>query len=231
MRFAAWLLLAVAPMLLGQDHPSADEIAAKLAAADDARAAKLQNFTSIRQYSMVNARFGVKARMTVRMSYQTPGPKKYEVLEQSGPGPIRSKVFRRMLDTEAQASVGPAREETRISPRNYDFGFVETRVDDGRKCFVLEISPKTDNRLLFRGRIYVDAEDYAVVYMDGTPAQNPSFWLRKTAVTQKYKKVGAFWLPALNASNSDVRVFGHSEVRIEYADYQVNAANSSASGQ
>ena len=62
----------------------------------------------------------------------------------------------------------------------------------------------------------------SVAYMDGTPAQNPSFWLTKTIITQKYQKMGAFWVPAMNSSNSDVRVFGHSEVKIEYAEYRLN---------
>ncbi len=39
---------------------------------------------------------------------------------------------------------------------------------------VLEVVPKTPNRFLIRGRIWVDAEDYAITGIEGTPARNPS---------------------------------------------------------
>ena len=76
---------------------------------------------------------------------------------------------------------------------------------------------------LFRGRIFVDAEDWAVARIEGTPAQSPSFWVRKTAFVHTYHKYGPFWLAESNQSDTDVLVFGHTQVRIEYSDYHINA--------
>ncbi len=218
MKYAVVLLLAFG--LNGNSAtvpPTADEIVARMMAADEVRTTRLRDYTSVRRYSLENKRFGVRAAMTVKVTYQSPGKKHFEIVEESGPSAVRTKVFQRMLDSELQASAA-----TRISSANYDFQFVGSRVLSGRECFILEATPRTNNPLLFRGRIYVDAEDYAVTEIDGAPAQNPSFWLRKTAIAHRFGKFGQFWLPLSNDSGSDVRVFGHTEVRIDYLEYRIN---------
>jgi hypothetical protein len=236
LKFSAPVLLAVVllvPLCAGADIPAtppltASEIAARMIAADDARMPKLRDYTSLRHYTLDNKRFGVRASMTVRVYYQYPGTKQFEVIEESGPSALRKRVFHRMLDSELQASEGLGREETRISPRNYEFRLAGTRIVEGRKCFILDVTPKTKNPLLFEGVISVDAEDYAVTSFEGTPAQNPSFWLRKTTILHKYGKIGQFWLPISNDSNSEVKMFGNTEVRIDYSDYKINTAAQAA---
>lgn len=221
MKQIVWMLLGVA---LGANAaaPSvpatSEEIVARMMAADETRTAKLMDYTSVRRYSLENKRFGVRAAMTVKVTYKSPGPKRFQIVEESGPGAIRTKVFKRMLDSELQAS-----EATRISSANYVFRLIDSRVLDGRECFVLDAAPKTNNPLLFRGQVYVDTEDYAVARIDAAPAQNPSFWLRKTAIAHRFAKYGQFWLPLSNDSGSDVRVFGHTQVRIDYSEYRINA--------
>lgn len=226
--WAAYCLSAglLVPALIGNENrpapATAEEVVARMTAAEDARIPQLHDYTSIRRYSLDNDRFGVHASMKVRVTYQAPGQKQFEILEQTGPGAIRSKVFRRMLDSELKGSNGAGREETRLSPRNYEFVLAGSEMREGRRCYVLEVAPKTTNPLLFRGRITVDAEDFAVTAMDGEPAQNPSFWLRKTAIAHRYARFGSFWLPVSNNSSSEVRVFGRTRVRIEYSDYRIN---------
>ena len=223
-RRASLLLLAVLHSSAADlPAPTADEIVARMMAAGDARTSKLGEYTSVRHYSLDNKRFGVRAAMTARVGYRFPGVKTYEILEQSGPGAIRSRVFKRMLDTEVQASEGAGRQDTRMSPENYEFRLLGSQVYDGRPCYELDVTPRTTNALLFRGKICVDAEDYAVVRMDGEPARNPSFWLRKTVITHRYAKFGSFWLPVSNESASDVKIFGTTLVRIEYTGYQIGA--------
>ncbi len=61
--------------------------------------------------------------------------------------------------------------------------------------YVLKVEPLTKDKFLYRGRIWVDAEDFAVVRLEAEPAKNPSFWIKNTAVEQVYAKVNDFWLP------------------------------------
>ena len=92
---------------------------------------------------------------------------------------------------------------------------------NGRRCYVLRITPKAQGKYLIRGRIWVDAEDFAVVRVEGEPAEG-HFWIRSTHLVQRYRKVEKYWLPAVNESDSDVRIFGRAHLTIENLEYQIN---------
>jgi hypothetical protein len=127
-----------------------------------------------------------------------------------------------MIEAEAESSQKGERKETRIIPENYDFRLVGTEALDGRDSYVLEINPKKPTKFSIRGRIWVDAEDFAIARIEGQPAKNPSFWIRSVQVVQRYARVDQFWLPALNHSVAQARIFGATEVIIEYSDYKTN---------
>ena len=67
-----------------------------------------------------------------------------------------------MIEAEVESSQKGERKETRIIPENYDFRLVGTEASDGRDSYVLEISPKKPTKFSIRGRIWVDAEDFAI---------------------------------------------------------------------
>ncbi len=206
---------------------TAEQIVERMVQMDAWRTATLQNYTVLRRYVLDNSRFRKHAEMEVRMKYTYPGRKEFEVLSEKGSGAVRKRVFRRMIEAEIEGAQDQARNQTRISPANYEFRLAGTEVEDGRSCYVLEARPKTDNTLLFRGRIWVDAKDFAVVRIEGSPAKNPSFWTRKIHFVHRYQKVGPFWLPASNRSRTDVLIFGLTEVAVEYLDYRVNQSEPS----
>ena len=89
--------------------------------------------------------------------------------------------------------------------------------------YILQVEPRTKDKFLYRGRIWVDATDFAVVRLEARPAKNPSFWTRNTDIVQVYTKVSDFWLPAPNRSVSTIRIGGLAELSIEYKDYAVTA--------
>ncbi|HEX4919410.1 MAG TPA: hypothetical protein VFV92_01555 [Candidatus Bathyarchaeia archaeon] len=91
-------------------------------------------------------------------------------------------------------------------------------------CFILSVEPLTKNKLLYRGRIWVDAEDFAVVRVEAAPAKNSSFWAKETRVEQAYAKVDDFWLPLSNRSSSAIRLGGHAYLTIDYQDYRIMTA-------
>src|SRR4030095_95489 len=84
--------------------------------------------------------------------------------------------------------------------------------------------PLTKNNLLYRGRIWVDAEDFAVVRIEAAPAKNPSFWTKETKIEQAYAKGGDFGLPLPNRSSSAIRLGGHAYSTIDYQDYRITTA-------
>jgi hypothetical protein len=69
--------------------------------------------------------------------------------------------------------------------------------------------------------VWVDATDFAVTRIDAEPAQNPSFWTKKSEVHHEYMKVQGFWLPRRNESVSYIRLGGRATLTIEYNNYRV----------
>jgi hypothetical protein len=74
---------------------------------------------------------------------------------------------------------------------------------------------------LFRGKIWVDGTDFAITRIEGQPAVNPSFWTLRTDFKRSYLKVGDFWLPESNESQTKVRIFGTADLCIEYSNYEI----------
>jgi hypothetical protein len=89
--------------------------------------------------------------------------------------------------------------------------------------YVLTATPKVPNKFLFRGRVWVDENDFAVCKIEAQPAINPSFWIKKTDIHHQYEKVGDFWLAKENRSVSDIRVAGTAILTIEYQNYEILA--------
>ena len=204
---------------------SASDIMSKVEAADTARRASLRGYTSTRHYTVENGRFHVRAEMSVHVEVDAKGAKKFKVLSMTGPAAVRKLVFQRMLDTEKGTSTPAGQASTRISNTNYAFKLVDEMVIEGRRQYVLEAMPKAQSPVLFRGRIWVDAEAFAVVRIDGAPAKSPSFWVSKTSFVHEYTNVSGQWMAAVNRSESDIKMFGRSVTTIRYGDYNVGSGN------
>lgn len=198
------------------------EIVDHMVQADNARMAAFSGYTGMRRYSFENKKVKKHAEMTVRVVCNQTGAKTFEVVAESGSGFVRSHIIRRMIDAEREASEKAEHEETRIIPQNYDFQLLGTEETERRSSYVLEISPKKKNQFMIRGRIWVDAADFAITRLEGSPAKNPSFWIRSVHVVHRYDRIGQFWLPVTNKSRAEARVFGTNDVGIEYFDYLIN---------
>ena len=87
------------------------------------------------------------------------------------------------------------------------------------------VEPKVPTKLLDRGRIWVNARDFAVCRIEAQPAKNPSIWIKRTDIHHSYLKVGDFWLPKENTSISIVRLGGRATLTIEYQNYEILSAD------
>ncbi len=197
---------------------TATAIIRRMAQMNEARATALERYSVTRRYILDNIRFHKHAEMTVRMTYTAPGKKSFEVISEDGPGWIRNHVLRKLM----QAEIEGAHRDAQTTPNNYNFQLLGTETLDGRPSYLLEATPKTKNKYLFRGRVWVDCEDAAVARIEGSPAQNPSFWTTKVHFVHRYEKHGPYWLAGSNVSETEVRVFGPTNLKIEYFDYAMN---------
>jgi len=191
------------------------------------RSAALEEFAGTRVYRMQYR--GIPgdhdAEMVVNMTFRAPAAKQFSVVSQTGSKFIVDHVFMKLLEGEQEAASDENRRHSALSTENYDFALAgyETSPEGGR--YILDLLPKTKNKFLYRGRIWVDDKDFAVVRIEGEPGKNPSFWIKKTEIAHRYVKVNNFWLPAENHTESVIRLGGRATLSIEYKDYKITRAN------
>jgi hypothetical protein len=142
------------------------------------------------------------------------------VISQSGSKFICEKVLRRLLEGEQEAMQKMNRMQTTLSPENYEVELVGEELIDGARAWVLKVQPKVANKFTYRGRVWVNMQDYAMVLVKGEPAKNPSWWISRTSFESRFARRGEFWLPARNVSTSHVRIGGEATLTIDYGAYE-----------
>jgi hypothetical protein len=199
--------------------PTAEEIVIRMGAHDLRRQVSIEGYVGMRRYVLENHHFHKRAEMLVNVQGDRDGTKHFEVVSEEGWKAAHKHVLHKMLETETETSRPEMRAKARLTPENYDFEVIGTEPVDDRTAYVLEISPKRKEKYLFRGRIWVDVEDYALMRAEGNPAKNPSFWTKSTHFVQTYQKSGPLWFPLSTQSVTEAHIFGTTDVSIEYFDY------------
>jgi hypothetical protein len=166
------------------------------------------------------------AEMVVDVKYQSPGTKAFTILSATGSKVIIDKIFKKLLQGEKEALEAENQKRTALNNDNYVFTLIGCETTLTGSVYMLLVEPRTKDKFLYRGRIWVDAEDFAVVRMEVEPAKNPSFWTKNAEVEQAYVKVSGFWLPAQHHSLSTIRLLGRADLTIDYKDYQITGASS-----
>lgn len=200
--------------------PSVDDVIANMVKFDAVRQSEMTGYMAVRHYIAVNNKR--KAEMLVRIVCGSDGAKQFSVLSEEGSGSIRKHVFYKLLKEEEEASQHGTRDDTRLIPANYEFRLIGEESLDSGPAYVLEVSPKTSNKYLINGKIWVDARDYSIVRIEGQPARNPSFWVHGVHFVHTYQKVGQFWFASSTHTTSEVRLFGTAELTIDNSGYALN---------
>jgi hypothetical protein len=224
---AACLVILLSVLASAQQNApalTAGQIAAQMASQNQKRAEALKHYTGAREYRLVYEGFPTRkeAAMKVESCFDAPGHKEFTVVSQTGSGFMVNKVLKRLLESEQEAGSEEHRARTALNEKNYDFALLGQETVGGRPAYMLQVSPKVDNKFLYRGKIWVDASDFAVVKIDAEPAKRPSFWISSTKIKHAYTKIGEFWLPAENVSTTDVRLGGVAKLTIRYNNYEIN---------
>jgi hypothetical protein len=221
---ALFLLPAIAqhPAVSPPPAVTTDDVVHKLVAMNVQRQQALQAFRGTRIYRAEYHGLGARnAEMVVRVNYQSPATKDFTIESATGSKLIIDRVFAKLLEAEREALNPDVQRRSALTEDNYHFTLTGYEDGPAGAKYVLEVEPRTKDKFLYRGRIWVDATDFAVVRLEAQPAKNPSFWTKNTEVMQEYTKVGGFWLPAQNRSVSTIRLGGRAELSIEYKDYDV----------
>jgi hypothetical protein len=201
---------------------SVDQVVNNLIRKDAERAQALRHYESTRVYHLSYRGFlgDRDAEMTVECTYDSPSTKKFKIISETGSKAMVEHAFRRMLDSEKEAAEPAEHARTLLNRDNYNFALVGFESSDKGSQYVLVVRPKTISKYVYRGKVWVDATDFAVTRIDVEPAMNPSFWTRENRIRHEYMKVQNFWLPRRNESVSEIRFGGHATLTIEYNNYR-----------
>jgi hypothetical protein len=230
--FALFLGLPALAQVTGpvsQSSPDATQIIARLVRKNQDRATLLRHYESCRHYSLDYSGLpsDKSAEMVVDMQYTAPSEKQFRIVSENGTRLLVNRVLKELLENEKEALDEQNQSRTAVTPENYEFHLLGTDSIRGRPQYILEVSPRSKNKFLYRGRIWVDAADFAVSRIAAEPAKNPSFWISHTDIEHEYAKIGDFWLPAHNVSISKVRFGGTAKLKIDYMNYRIGTSKQS----
>ena len=202
---------------------SGDEIFRELLQHNDIRNVELKQYSAVRTYEVRNPSGKVYARQVVQLDYRAPDTKMFMTRFEEGSGLVRHMVFKRLIESEMDAAAGKEHHDSSITPANYSFDLLGEEQTGPYYCFVIQATPKRQDKYLFEGTIWIDAQDFAIAKIAGHPAKRPSFWIDRADFVRQYQKVGQFWLPLKDETVVHVRLQGIKILTINHGGYAVNA--------
>jgi len=213
---------------------TAEQVVQNLVRMNAERAEALQAYEGKRVYRLDYRGFpgGRRAEMVVRVKYRSPLTKEFIVVSATGSKLVIEKVFQKLLQAEKEALSEDHERLSALDSENYTFkllGFEPSTAQNG-SLYAVSVEPKTKSKFLYRGTIWIDGKDFAVVRIKAEPAKNPSFWTKHSQIEHEYVKLGDFWLPAHNHSVSTVRFGGRADLTIDYTNYEIIDAKPLSAG-
>jgi len=238
-----WVVIMAAATLLAADGPATgpvqqplkplspvhagmtgDELFAKLLECNRARDRQLRQYSVVRTYRVSNDKGKLYAQEVVRVDYQAPDHKGFRTISEEGSGMVRDMVLKRLIESESETSSGRAHHDSAIKPANYEFNLVGEQEVGPYHCLVAEAIPKRRDKYLFEGKVWIDAQDYAIVRIAGQPAKSLSFWVTRADFVRQYQRIGEFWLPAEDNTEVHIRLYGKKILTIDHRDYAINCS-------
>jgi hypothetical protein len=201
-----------------------DAVFAQLEARNDMRKSALLDYTAFRTYQVTDLKGKVYAEEIGRMEFRAPDHKWFVTTAEKGSGVIRRMALNPLIDSEVQAAAGKEHHDSAISPANYSLKLLGEQQVGPYRCFVARAVPKRKDKYLFEGKLWIDLGDFAVVRIEGHPAENPSFWIQRADFVRQYQKIGRFWLPERDETLVQVRFYGKKVLAIDHQDYVMNRA-------
>jgi hypothetical protein len=202
------------------------QVLADLAAHNEERKAALHDYTVLRTYQVVDLKGKVHAEEIGRMEFFSPNKKAFTVTSESGSGLVRHMALNPLINSEIEVAAGKEHHDSAISTDNYSLNLLGEQQLGPYRCFVAEAVPKRKAKYLFEGKVWIDANDYSVVRIEGHPATKLSFWIQRADFVRRYQKVDGFWLPEEDQTLVQVRLYGKKILKIEHRNYVVNAGQS-----
>lgn len=155
--------------------------------------------------------------MRVETTLTPAGQFSWTILDEGGSDRTRDKVFRSVLETEADAWRHGGRDAAALTPANYEF----TPLESGNGEVQIRLRPKRKDTRLVDGVLTVSADGYPL-RLEGRLAKSPSFWVKSVHVVKRFGRFAGVALPTTVESHADLRMFGKSSFTMRYDYREVN---------
>jgi hypothetical protein len=218
---AAAAVTALAALASGADN----RVFTELVAHNGYRSAALLEYTATRTYQVADLSGKVHAREVGRMEFRAPDNKTFVVTSEEGSALVRRLALNPLIASEIKAAAGKDRHDSAITPENYNLQFLGEEQVGPYHCFVARAIPRRQDKYLFDGKVWIDAQDYAVVRIEGHPAAKLSFWIKRADFVRQYQKIDGLWLPQRDETVVDVRWYGKKVLTIDHQDYVVERSH------
>jgi outer membrane lipoprotein-sorting protein len=188
------------------------------------RDTQLSSYTVNRTYEVVSddkkPPYVVRSEMTFSAS---PKSKNFKLLSKSGTGgTIPNMVYDHAVTAEKESLTVTAAKQSGITTENYDFVLQGQEQSAGVDCYVLELKPKRNDKMLLKGKIWVTTSNFDIVRVEGFTAKSPSIWIKKIYLIRQFQEINGLWLPKQEDWIVDVRLYGQLKVKINHQDYKIN---------
>ena len=206
--------------------PDIDEstLFAELVTHNELRNSALLGYTEERTYEVTDTTGKVRAQERGHMEYRRPDKKTFITTSESGSGIVRHLALDPLIASEIEVASGKQRHDSSIIPANYTLELLGEQQVGPYHCFVVQAMPKRSDKYLFEGKVWIDAQDFAVVRIAGHPAKKLSFWIEQADFVREYQKTNGFWLPRRDETFVKVRMYGQKVLTIEHQNYTVAGA-------
>src|SRR6266851_9862728 len=174
---------------------SGSQLLAELATHDQIRNAALLAYTELRTYQLTDAGGKVRAQQSGQMEFRAPGKLTFVSNSEAGSGLVRRLAFSPLIASEIEAAYGKQLEDSAVTSANYTFELLGEEYVGPNRCFVAWASPKRPDKYLFEGKVWIDAEEFAIVRVAGHPARKLSFWIDHVNFVREFERIDGFWLP------------------------------------
>jgi len=209
-------------MALSQ-QPGGDSTIQKIDASVGARDENLLGYTVTEIYRVYRGadKEHAAAQMTVKTTYRKDAGKSYVIVSQSGSELLLKEVLGRILDNERVMTQPANRAQAVLTTTNYTMTVKGDQTVNGRGCRVVAIVPKKSSPYLFRGTIWVDAQDGSIVKLDGVASKAASVLAGATQVSRQYANISGLPMATHAEALAGSWLLGQTTIDIDYSDYEM----------
>lgn len=144
---------------------------------------------------------------------------RYEITGEGGSGQIRAKVLKAVLNGERDVIAQGEAGRSALTASNYTFQ--ANGIDADGLANVL-LSPRRKERVLVSGMMALNADDGAIVRLQGRLAKSPSFWIRDVDIVRTYERIDGNVVPVALESKARVRFLGDATLRMTYVYSEID---------